>query len=276
MILRAAFLYGAASHELRAARGHAAEALKLDASCARAHVAMAILAIIADLTPDAAFPHLEAASAIHPDMLEVAIVRVIALTAAHQYSDARNAAIEALAMHPASSAIAAYAAFSAYHAGDLAYARATLQRLLVFKPSAAFAIFLLGRTHLAEGNYSAARETLMSIIAGRVSTMAGCEKFRQGAIALLSYIEARTGQLEEARALVRDVQRSRHCSYVSLAVGAAGAREETSVCALLNEARTRCDPWFPFVESDPIFREYRDMPEFHRALFGESPSFKIS
>lgn len=275
-ILKAAFLYAAPVDQFEIARRHAAEALKLDPYSAPAHVAMAALCVLNDLSPTDAFVHLDAAAATRSDMPEIAILRAVAFTAMKRYDSGREAAILALAEHPGSGLLASYAAFCAYHGGDLEWASQTLERVLVFKPCAAFARFLLARTRIAQGDYSAGREALMAIISGRASAMAGYEKFRQRAIAALSFVEARTGSLDDARALAKDVQRSEHCSYVALALARAGAGEEESVIACLQEARRRRDPWFPFVGSDPMFREYRDMPEFHAVLSGENPSLKIS
>jgi DNA-binding winged helix-turn-helix (wHTH) protein len=275
-ILKAAFLYAAPVDQFEIARRHAEEALKLDAYCARAHAAMAMVSVLGDLSPQVAFSHLDVAAAARPDMPEIAIVRAIALTASKRHDAGRETAMQALSAHPGSIALAVYAAFCAYHGGDLEWAAQSLERLLVFKPTAAFATFLLSRVHLAQGNYSSARAALMSIISGRASAMAGYEKFRQRAIGSLSFVEARAGALEDARALAKDVQRSEHCSYVALAVARAGSGEEESVIACLQEARRRRDPWFPFVGSDPVFREYRDLPEFQAVVSGENPSLKIS
>lgn len=273
-IMKAAFLYAAPADQFEIARRHASEALNLDAECSRAHVAMAILAVLADLTPERAFGHLDAASA-QSGAPEIAIARVIAFTAMHRFDDARKAALDALTIHPGSTALAAYAAFSAYHAADLQWARQTLERILVFKPNAAFAMFLLALTRSAQGDYAGARDTVMAIISGRASAMASYEKFRHRAIAVLSFLEARSGSLEDARALARDVQRSEFCSYVALGLARAGAGENESVIACIEEARRLRDPWLPFVASDPLLREYQELPEFHAALSGQVPSLKI-
>ncbi len=271
-ILTSAFGYAEPVDQFEIAKRHAAHALKLDPHSARAHIAMALLSVLLDLEPDRAFAHLDAAAGERPDMPEIAIVRAVALTAAKRHAQARRVALDGLAMHPGSSAVAAYAAFCAYHDADLEWTVHAVKRLLIFKPSVAFATFLLGCAYLAQGNYSPARETLMSIISGRASAMAGYEKFRQRAIAALSFIEARTGSVEDARALARDVQRSEHCSYLALAIARAGAGEDEAVIACIQEARRRRDPWFPFASSDPLLREYHDVPEFQSALAGEARS----
>jgi tetratricopeptide (TPR) repeat protein len=197
-----------------------------------------------------------------PDLSEVGILRTVALSAEGKHDLARQVARDSLALHPSSSAVAAYAAFASYIAGDLAGTAAPLERLLIFKPGAAFPSFLLGLTRLAQGEYAIAREIFQSLIAGRISLVPAYEKFRQRAIAALSFIEARAGAVDDARALARDVQRSEPCSYVALALARAGLGEEDSVIACLHEARTRRDPWFVFVARDPAFREYRTIPEF--------------
>ena len=275
-ILKAAFLYGTPVDQYEISRRHALEALKLDARCARAHVVMAALCTLCDHAPDRSHAHLDAAATVRPDMREIPIGRAVSLTAQRRHDDARACMLNAMAAHPGSSSLASYAAFCAYHAGDLEWTVHTLKRLLLFKPSAAFAMFLLGCAYLAQGKYLEAREALMAIIAGRASAMAGYEKFRQRAIAALSFVEARSGSLEEARALARDVQRSEHCSFVAVAIARAGIGEDEAVFACIQEARRRCDPWFPFVASDPVLREYHDVPEFQSALAGTDVVFKIS
>lgn len=275
-ILKAVYLCSAPLEQFEVARRHAVEALRLDARCARAHIAMAAICALADLTLDPAFAHLEEAASIRPDMREVVIFRAVLLTAAGRPEEGRNLLLDALPAHPGSASIASYAAFCAYQAGDLEWTVHTLKRLLLFKPFAAFATFLLGCASTAQGDYAAARETLMSIISGRASAMAGYEKFRHRAVAVLSFVEARSGAIEDARALARDVQRSEPCSYVSLAQARAGAGEEEAVIACIQEARRRHDPSFPFVQSDPLFREYRDRPEFQSACSGDAPTLKIS
>lgn len=255
-ILKAAFLYGVPLQQFEVARRNATEALRLDAHCARAHAVMAALAILDELAPERAHEHLSAAAAFLPDLPEVAIIRMLAYSAAGDPDAARHAARSAIALHPSSSAIAAYASFVSYLAGDLAAAVGSLERLLIFKPGAAFARFLLGMAQLAQGEYVSARDAFRELISGRISLVPAYEKFRQRAIAGLSFIEARAGATDDARALARDVQRSEPASYVALALAAAGLREESSVIAYLQEARERRDPWIPFVPHDPAFREF--------------------
>jgi DNA-binding winged helix-turn-helix (wHTH) protein len=261
-ILKAAFLFGIPSQQFEVARRNAGQALRLDAHCARAHIAMAALAILDDLAPAQAHGHLDAAAATLPDLPEIAILRIVALSAEGKHDLARQTARDALAMHPSSTAVAAYAALASYCADDLAGTAAPLERLLIFKPGAAFPSYLLALTRLAQGEYGGAREIFQGLIAGRISLVPAYEKFRQRAIAGLSFIEARTGSLEDARALARDVQRTDPCSYVALALTRAGLNEEDSVIACLQEARARRDPWFTLVAYDPVFREYRTVPEF--------------
>lgn len=264
-LLKAAYLFAVPMQQYDVARRHAMEALRIDPQCARAHLAIAALAILDERTPDAAELHLKAAAVMAPDLPEIAVLRIVALTAKHDYDGARQTAQQALGRHPASSAIASYAAFAAYHAGDVEGASGTLERLLVFRPGAPLATFLLGLCRISQGRYVEARDAFQTLIAGRVSLVSGYEKFRQRAIAALSFVEARTGSAEEAKALARDVQRSEHCSYAALAIVRAGAREEESMIACVREAGAQRDPWFPFMRSDPLFAEYRDTPEFDRA-----------
>lgn len=261
-LLKAAFLAGEPAQQYQVARRNAAEALKLDAYCARAHCVMAALAVLDEHAPQLAHDHLEAATAALPELAEIAILRILAYAAAGAPDLAQRAARDGLALHPSSGALAAYAAFAAYHAGNLEHAAGMLERLLIFKPGAPFATYLLGLTHLAAGRYVPAADAFQTLVAGRISLVPGYEKFRQRAIAALSFIEARSGLEDDAKALARDVQRSEHGSYVALAVARAGAGEEDSVIACLREAKARRDPWFPFVLHDPLFREYRDVPEF--------------
>lgn len=261
-ILKAAFLFGVPAQQFEVARRNALQALGMDAQCARAHVAVAALSIFDDLAPEAAHPHLDAAAAALPDLLETDILRILAFTAAGDRDASLHAARRGLSNHPSSSAIAAYAAFASYHAGDLDQAAETLERLLIFKPGAPFATYLLGLAKLAQGHYVAARDTFAALVGGRISLIPSYEKFRQRAIAALSFLEARSGSFEDAKALARDVQRSEHCSHVALALARAGAREDDSVIACLREARERRDPWFPFVAGDPVFRDYLRVPEF--------------
>jgi DNA-binding winged helix-turn-helix (wHTH) protein len=261
-ILKAAFLFGVPSQQFEVARRNAAQALRLDAHCARAHIVMAALAILDEHQPAQAYEHLAAAAATSPDLPEIAILRIVALSAEGKHDEARQAARDALTLLPSSTAVTAYAALASYLSGELDATAAPLERLLIFKPGAAFPSYLLGLTRLAQGQYGAAREIFQALIAGRISLVPAYEKFRQRAIAGLSFIEARTGSPEDARALARDVQRSEHCSYVALALARAGLGEEDSVIACLEEARERRDPWFPLVAHDPVFREYRTLPEF--------------
>lgn len=261
-ILKAAFLFGVPTQQFEVARRNAAQALRVDAHCARAHIVMAALSIFDDLAPAQAHQHLDAAAATLPDLPEIGVLRIVALSAEGKHDLAREAARDALTMHPSSTAVAAYAAFASYLAGDLAGTSAPLERVLIFKPGAAFPSYLLGLARLAQGEYASAREIFLALIAGRISLVPAYEKFRQRAIAALGFIEARTGAPEDARALARDVQRSDPCSFVGLALVRAGLGEEDSVMACLQEARTRRDPWFPLVAHDPAFREYRSIPEF--------------
>ncbi len=261
-ILKAVYLFGIPLQQFEVARRNAAQALRLDAHCARAHIVMAALAIFDDLAPGQAHQHLDAAAATMPDLAEIGILRIVALSAEGKHDLARQSARESLTMHPSSSAVAAYAALASYLGDDLAGTAAPLERLLIFKPGAAFPSYLLGMTRLAQGEYAAAGDIFQALIAGRISLVPAYEKFRQRAIAALSFIEARTGAVEDARALARDVQRSEPCSYVALALARAGLGEEDSVIACLHEARNRRDPWFPLVAHDPAFREFRSVPEF--------------
>lgn len=261
-IHKALFLFGPPIQQFDAARRTASRALELDPECARAHLAMAILALLDEHAPTRSHRHLDAAAAVVPDMREIAIVRIATLSAQGDHRWARDLARGAMKLHAGSTAIAAYGAFAAYQAGDLENAAATLERLLIFRPGAALATYLLGMTRLAQGDYSPAREAFYELLAGRVSLVPAYEKFRMRATAALAFIEARSGSPEDARMLARDVQRSRNCSYVALALARAGAREEESVIACLQRARELRDPAFPFVANDPAFREYRDVPEF--------------
>jgi tetratricopeptide (TPR) repeat protein len=170
--------------------------------------------------------------------------------------------MEAETLHDSSTVVCTYAAFAAYQSGELETAAAMLERLLVFKPGAAFATYLLGLTRLAQGDYLPARDHFHKILAGRISVLSAYEKFRMRATAALAFIEARSGSLEDARLLARDVQRTPVCSYVALALARAGSGEEDSVIACLERARAQRDPWFPFVANDPVFREFRELPEF--------------
>jgi tetratricopeptide (TPR) repeat protein len=264
-ILTAVFLFGPAPDQFLVARRHAVEALELEPRSARAHIAMAALALLADISPASAHAHLDTAAASIPDLRAIGILRIAAFTAQGEHAAARRAAADTSAAQTASSALTSYAAFAAYHAGDFESARTMLERLLVFRPGCAFATYMLALTRLVQGEYGAARELFGSLLAGRISLIPSYEKFRQRATGALSFIEARTGSIDDARALARDVQRNVNCSYVSLAMARAGAGEEDSVIACLERAREQRDPWFPFVGSDPIFREYVNLPEFPAA-----------
>lgn len=261
-LLKAAHFFGEPLQQFAGAREHALQALRLQPRCARAQVAMAALALLDDHAPMRAHHHLDAAAAILPDLPEIGILRICALLAAQEHRAARKAALEATALHGSSTPVCTYAAFAAYQAGDLEAAASMIERLLVFKPGAAFATYLLGLTRLAQGDYLPARDIFHNLLAGRISVLGAYEKFRMRAIAALAFIEARSGSLEDARLLARDVQRSHVCSYVALALARAGSGEEDSVIACLERARIQRDPWFPFVALDPAFREYRELPEF--------------
>lgn len=265
-ILKGAFLFGAPTQQFAIAARHAAQALTLDSQCARAHIAMAALAILNDLLPERAQPHIDAAAAVLPEMPEIGILRVLAFTAQERHDEAREASHAATALHRSSCAVAAYAAFAEYEAGDLERAGAMLDRLLVFKGGAAFPLYLLGLTRLAQGNYAAARELFEQLLASRISLIPAYEKFRMRAIAALAFIAARTGFDQDARALVRDVERSAHPSFAALALALAGGDDRASVISCLEHAREQRDPWFPFLASDPMFKDFHDLPEFRRAV----------
>jgi DNA-binding winged helix-turn-helix (wHTH) protein len=267
-ILKAAFFYGVPRQQFDIARLHALQALETEPRCARAHIAMAALALLSDFEPEQAHAHLDAADALSPDDMMSGIVRVLVFCAQGDYAAARESAQHGLMLHGSSSVSGAYGAFAAYQAGDLEYAIELLERLLIFKPGSAFATYLLGRTRLAQGDYLRARDAFNTLLAGRVPLVPSYEKFRQRATAALAFIEARTGSADDARALARDVQRSRVPSYAALALARAGLREEDSLIACLERAREQRDPWFPFIARDPLFREYRDVPEFQAVIRG--------
>lgn len=261
-MLKAAFLFGVPLQQYDVARRHANQALTLEPRCARAHLVIAALALLDEHAPAEAQRHLDAAAALLPDYAGIGILRILSLSAQGLHVAARAAAMNATTINPSSSMLGAYAAFAAYHSGDLESAAAMLERLLVFRPGAAFATYMLGLTRLAQGEYARARDAFQTLLAGRVSVIPAYEKFRQRATAAMAFIEARSGSFEDARALAKDVQRNPQCSYVALALARAGAREEDSVLACLEHAREQRDPWFPFVAEDPAFREFRDIPEF--------------
>lgn len=261
-LLKAAYFFGDPAQQFALAREHALQATRLDSRCARAQVAMAALALLDDFAPARSLHHLAAAAAISPDLPGIAILRICALVADREYEAARSAALEATVQHESSTPVCTYAAFASYQAGELDEAATMLERLLIFKPGAAFGTYLLGLTRLAQGDYFPARDVFHTLLAGRISVLGAYEKFRMRATAALAFIEARSGSPEDARLLARDVQRSPVCSYVALALARAGLGEEDSVIACLERARAQRDPWFPFVASDPVFREFRDVPEF--------------
>jgi tetratricopeptide (TPR) repeat protein len=227
---------------------------------------MAALALFEDLAPAEVHRHLDAAAGVSSDLPEIDMLRVAAFSASGDHDSAHFAAAQATRMHAASTALHAYAAFAAYLANDLEYAGSVLERLLVFKPGAAFATYLLGLTRLAQGHYAEARDLFYTLLSGRISVLGAYEKFRLRSTAALAFIEARAGALDDARALAKDVQRHRNCSYVALAMARAGAGQEDSVIACLEHARAQRDPWFPFVAADPVFREYRALPEFESVV----------
>lgn len=261
-ILKAVYGFAGAAHQLDIARRNAGEALRLDAYCVRAHCAMAAVTLFDDRNPALAEEHLDAATAMQPDGEEIAMLRIAARTATGNFARSREAAQSALALHPASGAIAVYGAFADYHGQRLEASQETLERLLIFKPGAAFATYLLGLTFLAQSRYAAARECFQTIIGGRISIAPSYEKFRQRALGALSYVEARSGSAEEAKALARDLLRSEPCSYVTLALAYAGQGEAAAVVAALREARDRRDPLLAFVGCDPLFYEFYDLPDF--------------
>jgi DNA-binding winged helix-turn-helix (wHTH) protein len=270
-MLKAAFLFSVPLQEFDVARRHASTALRLEPRCAHAHVVMAALALLDDLAPGAAHKHLEAAESALPDLIEIAIIRILAFSAQGEHTAARHYAAQAVNQHASSTALAAYSAFAAYLGGDVEFARGALERLLIFKAGAAFPTYLLGLTCLVQGHYAQARAAFETLLAGRISLLPSYEKFRLRAIGALAYIEARTGSRDDARALAKDVQRNPHCSYVALAMARAGAGEEDSVIACLERARLQRDPWFPLVRHDPVFADYRDLPEFQR-IVGPEPA----
>lgn len=261
-ILKGIFLFAPAVQQFAAARINASKALELEPECARAHIAMAALALLDEHAPAKAHRYLDAAAAIAPDMPDTSILRIATLSAQGDHRWACDVASEAMRLHPASTALTAYGAFATYQSGDLEAAAAALERLLIFRPGAAFATYLLGLTRLSQGHYARARDAFIELLGGRVSLVPSYEKFRVRATAALAFIEARTGSLESAQALARDVQRRQNSSAVALALARAGAREEDSVIACLQRAREQRDPAFPFVAHDPAFREYREIPEF--------------
>ncbi len=261
-ILRAAFLYNPPMHQFELARHNAAVALRIDPACARAHSALAALALMDDLDYENAHRHLDAADAALPGLLEARILRILAFTALGDHESAKATAYDALTAYPASSAAAAYSAFALYHAGDLDAAADRLKRLLIFRAQAAFPTYLLALVHLAQERFAEARDEFQTLLLGRASHAYAHEKFRQRAVAGLSYIEAKTGSLEDAAALAEDLERSTTCSHVALALARAGAGQHDAVMACLREARNRRDPWFPFVAYDPMFRDYHSTSEF--------------
>jgi DNA-binding winged helix-turn-helix (wHTH) protein/Flp pilus assembly protein TadD len=261
-LYQAVCLFGVPSEQYAVARRHALQAMQLEPRAPRAHIAMAALALLDDLAPAVTHRHLNAAASTSSELPEIDMLRIAAFMASGDHDSAHLAAIHGTRVHAASTALHSYSAFAAYEAGDLEYAASVLERLLVFKPGAAFATYLLGLTRLVQGHYTAARDSFYALLSGRISVLGAYEKFRQRATAGLAFIEARTGASDDARALAKDVQRHRNCSYVALAVARAGAGEEDSVIACLEHARAQRDPWFPFVAADPVFREYRALPEF--------------
>lgn len=269
-LLRGVYLFADPAQQFAFARKHALQATRLEPRCAKAQVVMAALALLYELAPQRAYAHLAAASLSRPDLTEIAVLRISSLVACGDHAGAADAALEAMASHGASAAVCTYAAFAAYQAGDLDRAASLLERLLVFKPVAAFATYLLGLVRLAQGDYLPARDIFHTLLAGRISVLGAYEKFRTRATAALAFIEARTGSPEDARLLARDVQRSPVCPYVSLALARAGFGEEDSVIACLERARVQRDPWLPFVARDPVFREYRELPEFKSAVAPDS------
>lgn len=265
-LLKAVHCFTAAREAYSLARRHALQALELEPRCARAHAAMAALSLLDDRSPAQAHRHLDAAAASLPQLAETSVLRILAFSAQGRHESARATALEATIAYGASGAVRTYAAFAAYLAGDFAGAAAMLERIRIFNGGAAFASYLLGLTRLAQEDYAAAADLFHQLLTGRISALPGYEKFRLRATAAAAFVAARTGSADDARALARDVQRSRSCSFVALAVAQAGLLETDEAIASLERARAQRDPWFPFVASDAVFREFRGLPEFARVL----------
>jgi hypothetical protein len=265
-IFKAAYLFGGASGQYAIARRHALEALRLDVQCARAHVAMAALAILDEHMPERAHWHIDAALELSPEQREARLLKILAYSAQGEHGAAQDAARHAMALNASSATPSAYAAFAAYLSGDVGRAAALLERLVIFKPDAAFATYLLGLVRILQGRYADARDAFERLLLGRISMATSYEKFRVRAIGGLAFVEARTGSREDACALARDMARIPVSSAVARAVARAGLRDEDSVIASVRQAREQRDPWFPFVAHDPIFSEFRGVTEFEAAV----------
>lgn len=225
---------------------YAAQARRLDPTCARAQLSLDFARLFRGNVP-------ERFAAATP---ESHVLRMLAALA--QRCGAREAAVHAVMRHPSSVLVATYAAFTAYHTGALDEAAAALHRLLACRPDAAFARVLLGRTLLVLSQFARARVQFETILFPRAPYAGRFEKFRGDAIAGLSYASAREGDRHGAAALRDDLLRSHpHDRYAhglaSLALGDADA----SQTALANATATQ-DPRTFFADLDPLFTCHRE------------------
>jgi DNA-binding winged helix-turn-helix (wHTH) protein/predicted negative regulator of RcsB-dependent stress response len=241
-IVQAACGYTLGETALASCAQYAAQALRLDPSCARAQLALGFARLLRGQVP-------ERSVAATP---ESHVFRMLAELA--QRRSAREAAAHAIMRHPSSVLVATYAAFTAYHAGAVDDAAATLHRLLASRPDAAFARVLLGRTLLARSQFSLARAQFETMLFPRAPYAGRFEKFRGDAIAGLAYAAAREGDRHGAAALRDDLLRSHpHDHYAhaltALALGDTGGGESA-----LAQGAAAHDPRMLFANLDPLLR----------------------
>ena len=260
--MQGAFFFRSSEEALSLAELYAGEAWRTNPRSARARNVLALVHLFWRREPGRALETLESGSVSNGDLEDFHVVRMLALLARGDLAAAKAACNEALAAAPASSIVNLYVGFVLYHAGAVARAGDHLRRMLAIKPYSGFATALLGFTYLAQNEPERARDLFEKLLmpTGQMLTASG--KFLQWAVAGLSYIEGRAGNLEISRALSRDLERSPHVSPTLLALSALSRQEYDLAVMRLEAARQSHDLQFPFVYCNPLFDPVKSTPEF--------------
>lgn len=245
-LVQAACGYTVGTSALASCVQYAAQALRLDPTCARAQLSLDFARLFRENIP-ARF----AATTQESHVLHM-------LAALAQRCGAREAAVHAMMRHPSSVLVATYAAFTAYHTGALDDAAATLHRLLAFRPDAAFARVLLGRTLLVLSQFSLARVQFETILFPRAPCAGRFEKFCGDAIAGLSYAAAREGDRHGAAALRDDLFRRHPHDCYAHALAALALGDIDGSQSALAHASAAHDPRTFFAHLDPLFACHRE------------------
>jgi TolB-like protein/DNA-binding winged helix-turn-helix (wHTH) protein/Tfp pilus assembly protein PilF len=243
------------------ARAAVAQAMQLDPRQPEAYAVRGMVTFAVAWDLPAAERDLRQAIALNPSFARAHQYLSSILTTQHRFDEAVASARKAVDLDPLSANENTTLGVRLYYAGQYEAAVAQLRRTLARTPDLPVAHWAMAMTYREQGRPGDAIAELQRAVA-----LSGESPYMR---AWLAHALAGAGQLEEATAIRRDLERQASQRFVSpflFALMASGFGERDATLMWLERTADAQSGWVPFLAVEPEFRWIRDDPRFRRIV----------